>query len=54
VEQLGERCGGTLLFHQVSGLLVFGQLAKHAGRDALDVLNVAVEQLKKITSGLGF
>jgi len=48
VEELSQGSSGSLLLHHVSGFLVLSQLTKHTSRHALNVFNVAVQQLKKI------
>ena len=45
VQQLRERGGGSLRLDGLGRLLVLGQLAQHAGRHALDVLDGRVQQL---------
>lgn len=45
VQELCERRGGALALDHARALLVGRQLAEHAGRHALDVLDLVVEQL---------
>lgn len=45
VQQLHQRSRGPLRVNGICRLLVLGQLAQHASRNALDVLHRRVEEL---------